>query len=107
MDYLRRSVDNVNRALRGKKKIDLFQSARVDPRYPIEDAIRYLAALKDEGLFDHIGLSECSAETLRRAHAVHPIAAVEIEVSPFSIEPETKKVLATAQELGIALCAYS
>ena len=55
----------------------------------------------------YLGLSECAAETLRRAHAVHPIAAVEIEVSPWSIEPETKKVLAAAEELDVAVIAYS
>lgn len=61
----------------------------------------------DGGLIGHIGMSECSAETLRKAYAVQPIAAVEIEISPWSIEEETKKVLATAQELGVAVIAYS
>ena len=100
-------MTDINRALRGKKRLDLFECARVDPNYAVEDIVRTLVALKDEGLFDHIGMSECSAETLRRANAVHPIAAVEIEVNPWSIEPETKKVLATAEELGIAVVAYS
>ena len=63
----------------------------MDPNYPIEDQIRALAGLIKEGLFDHIGMSECSAETLRRANAIHPITMVEIEVSPWSIEEETKK----------------
>ncbi|MCF1196857.1 aldo/keto reductase, partial [Mangrovimonas futianensis] len=72
-----------------------------------EDITRDLQALVKEGLFDHIGMSECSAETLRRANAVYPITAVEIEVSPWSYEEETKKVLATAQELDIAVAAYS
>jgi pyridoxine 4-dehydrogenase len=63
----------------------------VDPKVPIEETIKNLKALIDEGLFDYIGLSECRAETLKRAHAVHPIAAVEIEVSLFSYEEETKK----------------
>jgi pyridoxine 4-dehydrogenase len=62
----------------------------VDPKVPIEDNIKHLKVLINEGLFDYIGLSECRAETLRRAHAVHPIAAVEIEVSLFSYEQETK-----------------
>ncbi|KAF7790846.1 hypothetical protein EIP86_001803 [Pleurotus ostreatoroseus] len=106
-ENLRRCLTAVNAALRGKKKVDLFECARVDSNRPIEDAIRDLVALIKEGLFDHIGMSECSAETLRRAHAVHPITAVEIEVSPWSYEEETKKVLATAQELDIAVAAYS
>ncbi|KAJ3538653.1 hypothetical protein NM688_g6487 [Phlebia brevispora] len=104
---LRRSVTAINAALRGKKKVDLFECARVDHARPIEDIIRDLETLLKEGLFDHIGMSECKAETLRRANAVYPITMVEIEVSPWSIEEETKKVLATAQELNIAVAAYS
>lgn len=88
---LRRSVIAVNEALRGTKRVDLFQCARVDPSRPIEEVIRDLQALIKEGLFDHIGMSECSAETLRRANAVYPITAVEIEVSPWSYEEETQK----------------
>ncbi|KAI0928581.1 hypothetical protein AcW1_005785 [Taiwanofungus camphoratus] len=104
---LNRSIDNINAALRGTKRLDLFQSARVDHRVPIEDAIKSLTGLIKEGKFDHIGMSECSAATLRRAHAVHPISVVEIEVSPWSYEEETKNVIATAEELGIAVAAYS
>lgn len=63
-------MDNINAALRGTKKLDLFESARVDPNVPIEDAIKTLVVLINEGKFNHIGLSECSAATLRRAHAV-------------------------------------
>lgn len=88
---LRRSVTAVNAALRGTKRLDLFEPARVDVSRPIEDITRDLQALVKEGLFDHIGMSECSAETLRRANAVYPITAVEIEVSPWSYEEETKK----------------
>ncbi|KAJ3483334.1 hypothetical protein NLI96_g6381 [Meripilus lineatus] len=106
-ENLRRSVENSNKALRGTKKIDLFESARVDPKIPVEDAMRSLKALVEEGLIDHIGLSECSAETLRRACTVVPVAAVEIEISPFSWEEETKKVLAVSKELGVAVLAYS
>jgi len=106
-ENLRRSVDRVNRHLRGFKKLDLFQPARVDHKVPIEDSIRTLAQLVKEGKFDYIGLSEVSAETLRRANAVHPITAVEIEVSPWSYEEETKKVIATSKELGVTLVAYS
>ncbi|EIN06640.1 aldo/keto reductase [Punctularia strigosozonata HHB-11173 SS5] len=104
---LRRSVDNINAKLGGYKKLDLFESARVDPNVPIEEAVKNMAALVKEGKFDHIGLSECSAATVKRANAVHPIAAVEIEVSPWSYEEETKKVLATCRELEIPVLAYS
>ncbi|TFK49578.1 Aldo/keto reductase [Heliocybe sulcata] len=107
LEALTASVDNINNALRGKKKLDLFEMARVDGGMPIEEAVKNMATLVKEGKFDHIGMSECSAETLRRANAVHPIVAVEIEVSPWSYEPETKKVIAAAQELGIAVAAYS
>lgn len=79
----------------------------MDHRYPIEGTIRRLKGFVDEGLFDRIGLSEYSAETLRKAYAVHSIVSAEIEVSPWSMEEETKNVLATAQELGVAVFAYS
>jgi pyridoxine 4-dehydrogenase len=91
LQNLRRSVTAINEALGGAKRLDLFESARVDPKTPIEETIKNLKLLLDEGLFDYIGLSECRAETLKRAHAVHPITAVEIEVSLFSYEEETKK----------------
>ena len=100
-------MTNVLAALRGTKKLDLFECARVDSNYTVEHTIGVLKGLVEEGLFDHIGMSECSAESLRKGHAVHPIAAVEIEVSPWSMEPETHKVLSTAEELGIAVVAYS
>ncbi|OJT14576.1 Pyridoxal reductase [Trametes pubescens] len=106
-ENLRRSVDKINEVLCGTKRLDLFESARVAPNVPLEDAIKTLAQLKSEGKFDHIGMSECSAASLRRANAVHPIATVEIEVSLWSYEEETKKVIATAQELGIAVVGYS
>ncbi|KDQ18023.1 hypothetical protein BOTBODRAFT_546723 [Botryobasidium botryosum FD-172 SS1] len=104
---LRLSVDNINKHLGSAKRMDLFECARVDPDIPIEETIAVLAQLIKEGKFDHIGLSECSAATLRRAHKVHPIAAVEIEVSLWSYEEETKKVIAAAEELGVAVIAYS
>ena len=67
---MRASIDNIQRALGPIKKVDLFQPARIDRRIPIEKQMEYLVALKNEGKFDHIGLSECNADTLRRAHAV-------------------------------------
>lgn len=104
---LRRSVELINEKLRGTKRLDLFQSARVDPNVSLEESIRTLVELKNEGKLDHIGMSECSADSLRRGNAVHPIAAVEIEVSPWTYEGEAKNVIATAEELGIAVIAYS
>ncbi|TFK89520.1 aldo/keto reductase [Polyporus arcularius HHB13444] len=106
-ENLRRSVDTINAALCGTKRVDLYETARVDPNVPVEEAVKTLVQLKNEGKFDHIGMSECRAETLRRANAVHPIAAVEIEVSLWAYEEETKKVIATARELGIPVIAYS
>ncbi|EPQ58227.1 Aldo/keto reductase [Gloeophyllum trabeum ATCC 11539] len=107
LENLRRSVDNINAALKGTKKLDLFEMARVDRKVPIEDAIKNMTILIKEGKFDHIGMSECRAETLRRANSVHPITAVEIEVSPWSYEEETKNVIATAEELNVSVAAYS
>ncbi|KAF8151955.1 aldo/keto reductase [Mycena galopus ATCC 62051] len=104
---LRASVDNILRALGPIKKLDLFQPARIDHRVPVEEMMQTLAALVKEGKFAHIGLSECSADTLRRAHKVHPVTAVEIEVSPFSFEEKTKAVIAAAGELGVSVIAYS
>ncbi|KAH0830112.1 NADP-dependent oxidoreductase domain-containing protein [Lanmaoa asiatica] len=106
-ENLTRSVNWVNEKLRGTKRVDLFQCARVDPDVPVEVSIAALAMLKNEGKLDHIGMSECSAETLRRGHKVHPISVVEIEISPFSYEPETRKVIAAAKELGVSVAAYS
>ena len=84
-------MTSCNAALRGKKRIDLFECARVDNKRPVEETVAALKALVDKGLFDHVGMSECSADTLRRANAVHPISVVEIEVSAWSMEEETKK----------------
>ncbi|KAH9961500.1 aldo/keto reductase [Russula dissimulans] len=104
---LRRSVDDILKALRGTKKLDLFEPARRDRKYEIESTMKVLNDLVKEGKFDHIGLSEVGAETLRRAHKVAPIAAVEIEVSLQAYEQEQKDVIAACKELGIALVAYS
>lgn len=90
-ENLRRSVTFINEKLGGIKKMDLFEPARVPTNVPLEDMIKSLVELKNEGHFQHIGLSECSAATLRKAHAVYPITAVEIEVSMWSYEEETKR----------------
>ncbi|PVH79098.1 Aldo/keto reductase [Cadophora sp. DSE1049] len=89
--------------------IDLFYCHRLDQKTPIELTIRAMVQLKEAGKIKYLGLSECSAESLRRAHAVHPITAVQMEYSPFALEIESPqfKLLETARELGVALVAYS
>jgi pyridoxine 4-dehydrogenase len=106
-ENLRRSVDNILKALRGKKRLDMFEPARRDPNYEIEHYAEVLSELVKEGKFDYVGLSEVAAATVRRAHKVIPVTAVEIEVSPQSYEQQTKDVIATCKELGIAVIAYS
>lgn len=85
--------------------VDLYQPCRVDPSLPIEETVAGIAELVKAGYVKHIGLSEVSAKTLRRAHAVHPIAAVEIEFSLMDRNIETE-LLPTARELGVAIVAY-
>ncbi len=86
--------------------IDLYYLHRVDPDTPIEETVGAMAGLVKDGLIRGIGLSEVSASTLRKAHAVHPITAVQSEYSLWSREPEDE-VLETCRELGIAFVAYS
>ena len=83
-ENLRRSVDNINNHLGGFKKLDLFESARVDPKTPIEESVKTLAELVKEGKFDYIGLSECSAETLKRANAVRSCLRVLVSTNYLS-----------------------
>lgn len=104
---VRRSVDECVRVLDGKKKVDIFECGRVDPNVPIEVTIGALKKLLEEGKIGGIGLSEVSAKTIRRAHAVHPIAAVEGELSLWAIENLENEVLSTCAELGIPFVAYS
>lgn len=113
---LRTSAENIVARLRGTHAVDVFEPARMDQtRFPIEDVIRNLVQLKEEGLFKHIGLSECAADTVRRAYKacpwsfimvmdgyfdlcrwltteqIHPLVTCEIDVSLWSYEEETKK----------------
>jgi aryl-alcohol dehydrogenase-like predicted oxidoreductase len=90
----------------GTDRIDLFYLHRIDRDTPIEDSMGALAQLVRAGKIRHVGLSECSVQTLRRAHAVHPVAAVQNEYSLWSREPELG-VLAACRELGVGLVAYS
>jgi aryl-alcohol dehydrogenase-like predicted oxidoreductase len=89
----------------GTDYIDLYQPSRVDPAVPIEDTVGAIADMVKAGYVRHIGISEASAKTLRRAHAAHPIAALQIEYSLFSRGIE-REILPTLRELGIALVAY-
>ena len=89
----------------GTDYVDLYQPSRVDPQVPIEDTIGAIADMVKAGYVRHIGLSEAAAKTIRRAAAVHPIAALQIEYSLFTRGIE-REILPTLRELGIALVAY-
>jgi aryl-alcohol dehydrogenase-like predicted oxidoreductase len=99
-NYLAQSLVRLN-----TDYIDIYRPARLDPHVPIEETVGVMAEMVGAGYIRHIGLSEVSAETLRRAHAVHPIADLQIEYSMFSRGIE-KNILATARELGIGITAY-
>jgi len=93
----------------GVDQIDLYYQHRVDDKVPVEETVSAMVELKNEGKIKYLGLSECSARTLRRAHAVHPITAVQMEYSPFALEIESEQTnfLKTARELGVVIIAYS
>jgi len=106
------SPANVRRAIEGSLKrlqtdfVDLYYLHRVDAKTPIEETVGAMAKLLKEGKVRHLGLSEASPETLRRAHAVHPIAALQTEYSLWTRDPEDG-VLAAARKLGVGFVAYS
>jgi len=104
-EYVREACEGSLQRL-GVDRIDLYYQHRVDPNTPIEETVGAMAELAAAGKIRYIGLSEASAETIRRAHAVHPITAVQSEYSLWTrdVEPE---ILPTLEELGIALVAYS
>jgi len=104
-DFLKNAVFYSLRRLQ-TDYIDLYTPARVDPRIPIEETIGALAELVQKGLIRYIGLSEASAESIRKAAAVHPITALQIEYSLWSRDIEAE-VLPTIRELGIGLVAYA
>ena len=89
----------------GTDYIDLYQPARLDPAVPIEDTIGAISEMVKAGYVRHIGLSEVGADTIRRAHAIHPLTWLQIEYSLFDRGIE-KKILPTLRELGIAVTAY-
>jgi aryl-alcohol dehydrogenase-like predicted oxidoreductase len=90
----------------GTDHVDLYYQHRVDPLTPIEETVGAMAELVTAGKVRHLGLSEASAETIRRAHAVHPISALQSEYSLWTRDPEGD-ILDTLRELGIGLVAYS
>lgn len=90
----------------GVESVDLLYLHRVDPDVPIEDTVGAMAELVAEGKVGHLGLSEAGAETIRRAHAVHPLAAVQSEFSLWSRDPEAR-IFPTLRELGIGFVPYA
>jgi aryl-alcohol dehydrogenase-like predicted oxidoreductase len=104
-DYIRRSCEGSLKRL-GVEVIDLYYQHRVDPNTPIEETVGAMAQLVEEGKIRHIGLSEASPQTLRRAVKVHPITALQTEYSLWSRDPEDE-ILSACRELGVGFVAYS
>jgi aryl-alcohol dehydrogenase-like predicted oxidoreductase len=104
-DWVRRSIDGSLQRL-GTDHVDLFYQHRVDPNVPIEETVGAMAELVSAGKVRHIGLSEAAPETIRRAHAVHPITALQTEYSMWTRDPEPE-ILPTCRELGIGFVPYS
>jgi aryl-alcohol dehydrogenase-like predicted oxidoreductase len=104
-DYVHKACEESLRRL-GVDVIDLYYQHRVDPETPIEDTVGAMAELVRKGKVRFLGLSEAGAETIRRAHAVHPITALQSEYSLWTRDPE-KEVLGVCRELGIGLVPYS
>ena len=104
-DYVRSACDNSLRRL-GVEVIDLYYQHRVDPDVPIEDTVGAMMRLKEAGKIRYLGLSEAAPRTIRRAQAVHPITAVQTELSLWSRDAEAE-VIPTVRELGIGYVAYS
>lgn len=104
-EYVRQCCDASLQRL-GVDYIDLYYQHRVDPEVPIEDTIGAMAELVEQGKVRYLGMSEAAPDTIRRAHAVHPITALQTEYSLWSREPEDE-ILPTVRELGIGFVAYS
>jgi aryl-alcohol dehydrogenase-like predicted oxidoreductase len=103
--HVRSSIDGSLQRL-GTDHVDLYHQHRVDPNVPIEETVGAMAELVHAGKVRYLGLSEAAPETIRRAHAVHPITAVQTEYSMWSRDPEAG-VLPTCRELGIGFVPYS
>ncbi len=104
--YVREACDASLQRL-GIDHIDLYYQHRVDPTVPIEETVGAMAELVSAGKVRHLGLSEAAPETIRRAHATHPITALQTEYSLWTRDPESDDVLETVRELGIGFVAYS
>jgi aryl-alcohol dehydrogenase-like predicted oxidoreductase len=104
-EYVKSACDASLKRL-GVDTIDLYYQHRVDPETPIEETVGAMAELVRAGKVRHLGLSEASVDTIRRAHKVHPIAALQTEYSLWSRDPE-EEILPATRELGIAFVAYS
>jgi aryl-alcohol dehydrogenase-like predicted oxidoreductase len=104
-EHVKSSIDGSLQRL-GTDYIDLYYQHRVDPNVEIEETVGAMAELVEEGKIRHIGLSEAAPETIRRAHAVHPITALQTEYSVFARQPEAE-ILPTCRELRIGFVAYS
>ena len=104
-EYVRRACEASLRRLK-VETIDLYYQHRVDPNTPIEETVGEMSRLVEEGKVRHLGLSEASIETIRRAQAVHPIAALQTEYSLWSRDPEDG-LLDVCRELGMGFVAYS
>ena len=104
-DYIRKSCEGSLKRL-GTDHIDLYYLHRIDPTVPIEESVGAMSRLVAEGKIRHVGLSEMAPDTLRRAHATHPVAAVQCEYSLWSRDPEDE-VLPLCRELGVGLVPYS
>jgi aryl-alcohol dehydrogenase-like predicted oxidoreductase len=105
-EYVRAACDASLRRL-GVDAIDLYYQHRIDPDTPVEDTWGAMKELVDAGKVRHLGISEAAPDTIRRAHAVHPVTAVQTEYSLWTRDPEDNGVLATTRELGIGFVAYS
>lgn len=105
-DYVRKACDASLERL-GVDVIDLYYQHRVDRTVPVEETWGALKELVEAGKVRHLGISEAAPETIRRAHAVHPVTAVQTEWSLWTRDPEENGVLATVRELGIGFVAYS
>src|ERR1700755_3040913 len=102
-----RSAIEISLKRLGTDHVDLFYQHRVDPNVPIEETVGAMAELVQEGKVKALGLSEAAPDTIRRAHAVHPISALQTEYSLWSRDVEENDVLSTCRALGIGFVAYS
>jgi len=103
--YLRKTIEDSLRNL-GIERLDVFCMSRVDPHIPVEESVGAMAAFIKEGKTRFISLSECSADSLRRGSATHPLACLQMEYSLFSRDAEQQGQIAACKELGMALMAY-